>query len=84
MVGKRGDVAYPRTMTQLALARAATAFAVMSVGALALGMVAIGTVAMRRLLVGEGRLKRLSIEELEIGRLRIIREPTASGSQSAR
>jgi hypothetical protein len=80
MVRERGDVAYPRTVAQLALARAATALAVMSVGALALGVVAIGRIAMRRLLVGEGRIKRLSIEELEIGRLRIIREPKSTPS----
>ena len=74
----RKPIVYPPAGSQLAFARIATAFAVLSVGALAIGALAVGALSIRRLALGDGRIRRLSIDELEVGRLRVrelITEP---------
>jgi hypothetical protein len=61
----------PATGSQLAFARVATAFAMVSIGALAVGAVAIGALTIRRLALGTGRIRRLSIDELDVGKLHV-------------
>lgn len=60
---------YPKTSSQIAWARVATTFAVVSVGALAIGALAIGRLAIKGLIVQRGHADKLSIKELRIDRL---------------
>jgi hypothetical protein len=60
---------YPKTSSQIAWARVATTFAVVSVGALAIGALAIGRLAIKGLIVQRGHVDKLSIKDLRIDRL---------------
>jgi hypothetical protein len=62
---------YSAAGSQLFFAHVATAFAVLSIGAIAMGAVAIGALAIRRLALGTGQIRRLSIDELDVGKLRV-------------
>lgn len=65
------QLSYPRTGSQLAFARAATALAVMSVGAFAIGALAVRWMAIKQLAVEGASIKRLHIGELEVDRLKV-------------
>jgi hypothetical protein len=63
---QRTSMSTPATDAQIAFARIATAFALLSVGALAIGRVAIWALAIKT-----GKIGHLSISELEVGRLHV-------------
>ena len=62
-------VSYPRTGSQLAFARVATALAFVFVRALAIGALAVGRMAVGALAIRQGRIERLFIDQLDVRRL---------------
>jgi hypothetical protein len=73
-----------RSESKVALARLATALAVVSTGAFAIGALAVGALAIRRLALGTAYVQRLRIKELEVDSLKVhhfmpVDEKSAAG-----